>query len=99
MAALGRLDARSRLESLLADDHVQRATAAAGALSDYATASSFAALLAILEDPRASTMVLVESMQTLAKWRDARHSALREACVSLWNPFSPSEIDGWARSW
>lgn len=99
LSALGHLPARLELQALLADDHAQRAAAAAGALSHYATSDGLAALLQVLEHPRASTMVLVACMQTLAKWRDARPNALREACVSLWNPLAPSEIDAWARSW
>lgn len=99
LAALGYFDARAKLQDLLRDDHAQRAAAAAGALSYFASSDSFTALLNILNAPRANTMVLVESMQTLAKWRDARPGALREACVSLWNPLSSSDLDAWARSW
>jgi hypothetical protein len=69
------------------------------ALSYFATADSFAALLRILEDPRANTMALVGSLETLSKWRGGRPGALRKACVSFWKPLASSQIEAWARSW
>lgn len=97
LAALGRLDARSSLHTWLLGDHTQRACAAAGALSYFPTEDSLRSILTVLEDDRAPTSLVRASILALAKWRDARPGALREACVSLWNPLATSAIDDWAR--